>query len=78
MIIFDPERNFFGVLKNLVDFWNENVCLHLNRPKKVIWNRALSLQKSTKFFKTPKKVCSVSKIIIFEKWPQVYEFDVEK
>ena len=37
MIIFDHEQTFFGVIKNLVDFWSENVCLHLNRPKKVIW-----------------------------------------
>ena len=34
MIILDPEQTFFEVIKNLVDFWSENVCLHLNRPKK--------------------------------------------
>ena len=34
---FDPEQTFFRVLKNFVDFWNVNVCLHLNRPNKVIY-----------------------------------------
>ena len=34
MIIFDPEQTFFGGIKYLVDFWSENICLHLSRPKK--------------------------------------------
>ena len=37
--------------------------------------------KVDQIFDDPKKVCSWSKIIIFEKWPQVtllYEFDVDE
>ena len=41
----------------------------------------ISTPKFDQIFDDPKKVCSGSKVISFEKWPQVtllYEFDVEK
>ena len=40
----DPERNFFGVLKNLFDFGSENVCLHLKDPKKSFGARLFETQ----------------------------------
>ena len=36
-VIFDPKKNFIGVLYNLVDFRSKNVYLYPNRPNKVIY-----------------------------------------
>ena len=44
-------------------------------------NKHFSLQKSTKLYRTPMKFFFGTKIIFFEKWPQVTllnEFNVEK
>ena len=42
-VIFDPKKNFIGVLYIFVDIWSENVYLYPNRPNKVIYGHFFAL-----------------------------------
>ena len=78
--------SIFAISAQYVRMSFKEPLMYKSCPKRLFWvyldaNKYFSLQKSAKFLMTPKKVCSGSKMIIFEKWPQVtllYEFDVEK
>ena len=52
MIIFYPEQTFLGIIKNLVDFWSGNICLHLSRPKKSHLGQLLYIKGSLRLIRT--------------------------